>query len=71
MAAKILNSLGKVGIGLAITGGIVSNALYNGKATSCFPSTIFCKETCEMHEPAVPKNVNIMVRGTRYTREGN
>jgi len=28
-AAKALNTLGKLGIGLAITGGVVSNALYN------------------------------------------
>jgi len=27
--AKILNSIGKVGIGLAVAGGVVSNALYN------------------------------------------
>lgn len=31
MAGKVLNTIGKLGIGLAITGGIVSNALYNGR----------------------------------------
>lgn len=29
MAGKVLNTIGKLGIGLAITGGIVNNALYN------------------------------------------
>ena len=30
MAARVLNALGKLGIGLAVAGGVVSNALYNG-----------------------------------------
>jgi len=29
MAAKVLNTIGKLGIGLAITGGIVNSAIYN------------------------------------------
>jgi len=29
MAARILNSLGAIGVGLAVTGGIVNSALYN------------------------------------------
>jgi len=30
MAAKILNSIGSVGVGLAVTGGIINSALFNG-----------------------------------------
>lgn len=31
MAANLLNNLGKVGLGLAIVGGVAQSALYNGK----------------------------------------
>lgn len=30
-AAQIFNTLGKLGIGLTVAGGIVNSALYNGK----------------------------------------
>ena len=30
MAARILNSLGAIGIGIAAAGGIANSALYNG-----------------------------------------
>jgi len=33
MAAKILNSIGSVGVGLAVTGGIINSALFNGNFT--------------------------------------
>lgn len=29
-AAKVLNNIGRLGIGVAVAGGVVSNALYNG-----------------------------------------
>lgn len=31
MAAKFLNTIGKLGIGVAIAGGVINSALYNGK----------------------------------------
>ena len=31
MAAKLLNTIGKLGIGIAVAGGVVNSALYNGK----------------------------------------
>ena len=34
MAAKLLNTIGKLGIGLAVAGGVVNSALYNGKRSS-------------------------------------
>ena len=30
MAARVLNSLGRIGLGVAIIGGIANTALYNG-----------------------------------------
>ena len=30
MAARFLNNVGRLGIGLAIAGGVVNSALYNG-----------------------------------------
>lgn len=30
MATRLFNALGKVGIGLAVAGGVVNSALYNG-----------------------------------------
>lgn len=32
MAAKLLNSIGKLGVGVAIAGGVLNSALYNGKS---------------------------------------
>lgn len=32
MAAQIFNTLGKLGIGLAVAGGVANSALYNGKS---------------------------------------
>lgn len=34
MAGKVLETIGKIGLGLAITGGIVNSALYNGERLS-------------------------------------
>lgn len=31
MAAKVFESLGKLGLGLAVVGGVVNSALYNGE----------------------------------------
>lgn len=31
MASRLFSALGKIGIGLAVTGGVVNTALYNGK----------------------------------------
>ena len=31
MASRLFSTLGKIGIGLAITGSVVNTALYNGK----------------------------------------
>ena len=31
MAAKLLNTLGKLGVGIAVAGGVINSALYNGK----------------------------------------
>lgn len=31
MAAKVFESLGKLGLGLAVAGGVVNSALYNGE----------------------------------------
>ena len=31
MAAKLLNTIGKLGIGIAVAGSVVNSALYNGK----------------------------------------
>ena len=31
MASRLLNTLGKIGIGLAITGSVLNTALYNGE----------------------------------------
>ena len=33
MATKIFETIGKLGLGLAVAGGIVNSALYNGKKT--------------------------------------
>jgi len=30
MAARVFNSLGRVGLGIAVLGGVVNTALYNG-----------------------------------------
>ena len=30
MASRLFNAIGKIGIGLAVTGGVVQSALYNG-----------------------------------------
>lgn len=31
MAAKVFESIGKLGLGLAVAGGVVNSALYNGE----------------------------------------
>ena len=31
MAAKLLNRLGAIGLGIAVVGGVAQTALYNGK----------------------------------------
>lgn len=35
-AAKVLNNIGRLGIGVAVAGGVVSNALYNGMFLECW-----------------------------------
>ena len=44
MAARILNSLGAIGVGLAVTGGIVNSALYNGIIYIFYFQTFFCQQ---------------------------
>ena len=34
-SSQIFNALGKIGVGLAIAGGVVNSALYNGKSSNC------------------------------------
>ena len=34
MAARLLNNVGRLGIGLAVAGGVMNSALYNGKETT-------------------------------------
>ena len=46
MAAKLLNTLGRLGIGIAVAGGVINSALYNGKSiwsiiTSSAASAVF------------------------------
>jgi len=35
MSARLFNTLGKIGIGLAIAGSVANSALYNGNITFC------------------------------------
>ena len=39
MAAQIFNRLGQLGVGLAIAGGVVNSALYNGIV--CHPEIVY------------------------------
>ena len=32
MAAQLFNRIGQIGLGLALTGGVINSALYNGKS---------------------------------------
>lgn len=36
MAAKVFESIGKFGLALAVAGGVVNSALYNGEARKSF-----------------------------------
>ena len=36
MAGRLFNAVGKIGIGLAVAGGVVQSALYNGKKLISF-----------------------------------
>lgn len=40
MAAQFFNRLGQIGLGIALTGGVVNSALYNGTALFLIP----CKD---------------------------
>lgn len=43
MAAQLLNSLGRIGLGLAVGASVVNTALYNGTPDAIFIQyTIFC-----------------------------
>lgn len=48
MAAKVFEGLGKLGLGLAVVGGVVNSALYNGEwekpsASSSLYLFLFCQ----------------------------
>lgn len=48
MAAQIFNTLGKLGIGLAVVGGVANSALYNGKEFFALGSACqLCPSTLE------------------------
>lgn len=42
MAAKVFESLGKLGLGLAVAGGVVNSALYNGEWEKPSASSSLC-----------------------------
>lgn len=42
MAAKVFESLGKLGLGLAVAGGVVNSALYNGEWEKLSASSPLC-----------------------------
>ena len=39
-AARILNSVGKLGLGVAVVGGVMSTALYNGELVVAGPLSL-------------------------------
>lgn len=45
-AAKIFSSLGKIGIGLAVAGGVINTALYNGKLVVILGCYIVYRSMC-------------------------
>lgn len=40
MAAQLFNRIGQLGLGVALVGGVVNSALYNGKYTIKIPSNV-------------------------------
>lgn len=42
MAAKVFESIGKLGLGLAVAGGVVNSALYNGEWEKLSASSSLC-----------------------------
>lgn len=42
MAAKVFESIGKFGLGLAVAGGVVNSALYNGEWDRLSASSSLC-----------------------------
>lgn len=42
MAAKVFESIGKLGLGLAVAGGVVNSALYNGEWEKLSASSALC-----------------------------
>ena len=49
MAARLFNAIGKVGIGLAVAGGVVQSALYNGETLMFYSRKRFICLLGKMH----------------------
>lgn len=55
MAAQIFNRIGQMGLGLALAGGVINSALYNGRYSSYLSSPLIT------HSPSHPSPFQLTV----------
>lgn len=51
MAAKVFESIGKFGLALAVAGGVVNSALYNGEALEQWVTALCWRIPIGLHSP--------------------